>query len=108
MLYSRQLFSIHIVEYKFYTYNKKRGIERLRHKISNKLLTPDVNLSIILVMSILGVIIVTTTEENQLIISLPDSFAAVSDRNITTTTTFDSLQTSKLQSSIVNSSSLGE
>ena len=69
MLYSRQLFSIHIVEYKFYTYNKKRGIERLRHKISNKLLTPDVNLSIILVMSILGVIIVTTTEENQLIIS---------------------------------------
>ena len=41
-------------------------------------------------MSILGVIIVTTTEENQLIISLPDSFAAVSDRNITTTTTFDS------------------
>ena len=97
-----------MVEYKFDTYNKKRGIERLRHKISNKLLTPDVNLSIILVMSILGVIIVTTTEENQLIISLPDSFAAVSDRNITTTTTFDSLQTSKLQSSIVNSSSLGE
>jgi glucose/arabinose dehydrogenase len=64
-------------------------------------------------MSVLVVIVVTTTEENQLIISVPDSFAAVSDRNITTTTTPDSLQTSNLQSSaqqdsIVNSSSLGE
>ena len=62
-------------------------------------------------MSVLVVIVtIVTTDRYQSIISIPGSFAAVSDRDITTTSY--SLKTSKLQSSqqdsIVNNSNLGE
>lgn len=66
---------------------------------------------IILVISVLVVITIITTDENQSIISILDSFAAVSDRNILTTSDFlktSSLQSSSQQDSIVNSSSLNK
>jgi glucose/arabinose dehydrogenase len=72
-------------------------------------------LSIIFVISVLFVIIVTITDENQSIIAISDSIAsAVSDRIfIKTTITHNSLQASNLpsssqQDSIVNNSSLGK
>jgi hypothetical protein len=64
-------------------------------------------------VSVLVVIVtIVTTDGYQSIISIPGSFAALSDRDITTTTTSDSLKISNLQSSqqysIVNNSSLGD
>jgi glucose/arabinose dehydrogenase len=66
----------------------------------------------ILVISVL-VIIITATDENQSIISIPDSFASVSDRDVTNKSVF--LKASNLQSSsssqqdsTVNNSTLGK
>ena len=86
---------------------------RLRHKSSTTLPSIRFVLSTILVVSVLVVIVtILTTDGFQSIISIPGSFAAVSARDITTTTTSDSLKTSNLQSSqqysIVNNSSSGE
>ena len=70
----------------------------MRHKTSTTLSSIRFVLSTILVVSVLVVIVtIVTTDGYQSIISIPGSFAAVSDRDITTTS--DSLKTSNLQSS---------
>jgi aldose sugar dehydrogenase len=86
----------------------------LRHKISNKLLRTGFALQIILVISFIIIITIIATDENQLRNSTSNSLAAaVSDRNIMSTTTSSFLKTSSLQTSlqhdsIINSSSLNE
>jgi hypothetical protein len=80
----------------------------LRHKISNRILCTGFALQIILIVSFI-IITIITTDENQLMISTSDSFAAaISDRNIMTTTTSTflktSLQSSSQHDSIINSS----
>lgn len=68
----------------------------------------------ILVISVL-VIIITATDENQSIISIPDSFASVSDRDVTNKSVFlkasnlqSSSSSSSQQDSTVNNSTLGK
>ena len=67
----------------------------------------------ILVISVL-VIIITATDENQSIISIPDSFASVSDRDVTNKSVFlkasnlQSSSSSSQQDSTVNNSTLGK
>lgn len=84
----------------------------MRHKISNRILSTGFALQIILIVSFI-IITIIATDENQLMISTSDSFAAaVSDRNIMTTTTSTflktSLQSSSQHDSIINSSSWNE
>ena len=85
----------------------------MRHKISNRILNIGFALQIILIVSFI-IITIIATDKNQLMISTLDSFAAaVSDRNIMTTTTTStflktSLQLSSQYDSIINSSSLNE
>ncbi len=85
----------------------------MRHKISNRILNIGFALQIILIVSFI-IITIIATDENQLMISTSDSFAAaVSDKNIMTTSTTStflktSLQSSSQHDSIINSSSLNE
>ena len=84
----------------------------MKHKISNRILCTGFALQIILIVSFI-IITIIATDENQLMISTSDSFAAaISDRKIMTTTTSTflktSLQSSSQHDSIINISSLGE
>ena len=89
----------------------------MRHKISNKILNIGFDLQVILILSFILITIIAT-DENQIMISTSDSFAAaVSDRNIMTTTTISTFLKTSLQSSssslsqhdsIINNSSLNE
>jgi preprotein translocase subunit SecG len=69
---------IHIVEYRFHIY-KNEVLNRLKYKISNNIRRTSFVLHILLIILTLVVITLLTHEENQSIISIPDSFATVSD-----------------------------
>ena len=84
----------------------------MNHKISNRNFSTGFALPIIFIVSF-TIITIVATDENQLMISTLDSFAAaVSDRNIMTTSTTTSfktsLQSSSQHDSIINSSSFNE
>jgi glucose/arabinose dehydrogenase len=84
----------------------------LNHKISNRIFSTGFALPIIFIVSF-TIITIVATDENQLMNSTSYSFAAaVSDRNIMTTSTINffktSLQSSSQHDFIINSSSFNE
>ena len=73
----------------------------MKHKISNKILSIGFDLQVILIVSFILITIIAT-DENQLMISTSNSFAAaVSDRNIMTTTTISTFLKTSLQIIII-------